>query len=69
MIGSASHDAVRGALILPGVMLLSSAGGVIDVPGPALIRIAGVTLPIFSAIAAVIGVILGRLLAPAPGSR
>ncbi|RYY25224.1 MAG: hypothetical protein EOP62_14275 [Sphingomonadales bacterium] len=65
MIGAANLDTVKAQFVVPLVAALSSgAGSSLTVRGPEFVVIAGVTVPLFSAVTGVVGVGLGLWLAP-----
>ncbi|PKP93178.1 MAG: hypothetical protein CVT77_06505 [Alphaproteobacteria bacterium HGW-Alphaproteobacteria-16] len=67
MTFDAHAELIRAQAITPIVVLMSTApSNAIIIPGPELVIAWGVQIPVFSAAAGVLGVVLGQLLAPAP---
>ncbi|MDF7776887.1 hypothetical protein P1X14_16640 [Sphingomonas sp. AOB5] len=64
----APGELLRSQLAVPLVAALSSAGGNIVLPVPELLIVGGVTVPIVSAIAGMLGVLLGELMAAPPAA-
>ncbi|WP_264943655.1 hypothetical protein [Sphingomonas canadensis] len=57
-----------GPMAPPVAVALSSAGSFVVVPGPELVIVFGVSVPVLSAGLGVLGVVLGLLMAPAPAA-
>jgi hypothetical protein len=66
---NATVNLARQAIAMPIALAFSSAGTRIVLPGPELIGVFGVDIPVFSAIFGVTGVLAGHWLAPAAPSQ
>jgi hypothetical protein len=62
---SSTYNLLRQTLAMPIALAFSSAGTRIVLPGPELIGVFGVDIPVFSAIFGITGVLAGHWLAPA----